>query len=153
MAKVNLKELKAAVESATPGPWACEDMFEVITTVEQDFDVAFPPICLTDLRGNTELGDKRNDDNAKYIALFNPVTVRVLIECLEMMREALKEIHSLKGMTNLGDCCVDKACAPAFQNGKRVGHCQFSYGVNRGFNTCAGEASEALAFVDEKVEL
>lgn len=60
------------------------------------------------------------------------------------LREALEGVARYQGMTNLHDCCVDKTCTPIFEDGELVGHCAFAFGVNRGFNECAGIARAAL---------
>lgn len=60
------------------------------------------------------------------------------------LREALEGVARYQGMTNLHDCCVDKTCTPIFEDGELVGHCAFGFGVNRGFNECAGIARAAL---------
>lgn len=64
--------------------------------------------------------------------------------------EALKIIAKHKGMTQLWNCCVNKMCTPAYDDGKKVAHCLFSYGVNRAFNECAWGAEEALAEIEKK---
>jgi hypothetical protein len=72
----------------------------------------------------------------------------VLLARIEKLRGALDEIAENKDMTNLADCCVYKTCTPHFENGELLSHCKFQFGVMRGFNTCAGEASEALTADD-----
>lgn len=62
---------------------------------------------------------------------------------------ALEEVASHAGMTNLGGCCVDKSCHPMYEDGEKVAHCSFGFGVNRGFNECASTASEALKAINE----
>jgi hypothetical protein len=66
-------------------------------------------------------------------------------ELVRRLLSALETIAAHAGMTNLGECCVDKTCTPVYEDGEKISHCQFSFGVNRGFNTCAAEAKEALA--------
>lgn len=60
------------------------------------------------------------------------------------LRSALEQISGYYNMTKLHDCCVEKTCTPIFEGGKKVGHCAFGFGVNRGFNECAGIARAAL---------
>lgn len=79
----DLKRLRELAEKATPGPWAAEDMWEVITTVEQDLDTPFPGIALTDFRGSSDLGNDQNDLNAQFIAAANPQAILSLLDRLE----------------------------------------------------------------------
>lgn len=68
-----------------------------------------------------------------------------LLEQATALASALEAIASHKDQTNLGECCVNKTCQPVYDDGEKVAHCSFQYGVNRGFNTCAYPASEALS--------
>lgn len=94
-------------------------------------------------------------DDAKYAAasmnaLPSLIThIEKLEKDREVLVEALKSVCSHKGMTNLGSCCVNKTCIPYSDNGEKLAYCSFAYGVNRGFNTCAAEAQEALREVGE----
>jgi hypothetical protein len=63
----------------------------------------------------------------------------------EKLVDALKNIKGQEGMTNIGSCCVDKSCHPYYSDGEKLSHCAFGFGVNRGFNSCAAEAEQALA--------
>lgn len=60
------------------------------------------------------------------------------------LREALEAVASYYGKTNLHSCCVDRTCRPIWEYGQVVDHCAFRFGVNRGFNECAGIARAAL---------
>lgn len=71
---------------------------------------------------------------------------------ISKLREALKNIKGYSGQTNLGRCCVEKSCAPVFENGEKVAYCAFQYGVNRGYESCAGEAAFALQEDDMAAE-
>lgn len=63
---------------------------------------------------------------------------------------ALKTIAETDGMTQLHSCCVNKTCEPAYDDdGEKVSHCLFQYGVSRGYNENASLAKDALAEADK----
>ena len=68
---------------------------------------------------------------------------------LERARNALKEISEYKGQTNLWDCCVHKDCTQVWDDKKVISPCLFQFGVNRGFETCAEIAQDALTRISE----
>ena len=65
------------------------------------------------------------------------------------LKSALELIASYKGKTNLAECCVEKTCTPHYEDGEKIAHCKFQFGVARGFNECASIAEQALKETQE----
>jgi hypothetical protein len=115
---------------------------------------------LTAIRGELEQvkteRDLLNDQGVQRFLHKGPEWLKLeeerdsLQERLAVAVGALTEIADREGMTNLGSCCVDKICQEVWDDGEKIAHCAFSFGVNRGFNTSAADAREALAKIGEK---
>lgn len=104
---MTLAQLRKLAESATSGPWAVEDEFEVKTQVEQS-DVKRPSfpivaVCSKRYRDDTyELSDDRASSNAEFIAALNPSTALRMIELLERAESIVIWAYSEGGIDS--DC-------------------------------------------------
>lgn len=106
---------------------------------------------LAEIHGRTEMAASwRSDDfghdcqalleaESNYLQKAADDLARLIKAC-EIMAKALEQIESMKAMTRLADCCVDKSCHINSDSNL----CSFQTGVHYGNADRAADAKDAL---------